>query len=151
MEKMIIKSVLVAFLTLAVSGVVEGKSYRPISIHNSDYTVEIPANITLPDTSKLELAVSPRKNPHNPNLLMVLYLDPAFQYFDESSGEEVFPYMELIKKEKGDFHLVTLAFINEDLKIEVYEDRGAFGGRSSDRLEKFLTKEKERLIRKVPR
>ncbi len=150
MKKTIIKSVLVSFTLLAVSGWAEGKSYRPVSIHNPDYLAEIPEYVTLPDTRKFELAVPPRKHPNDSNLLMVLYRDPAFQYFDETSGEEVFPYMELIKKQKGDFHLVTLAFINEELKIEVYEDAGAFGGRTSDRLEKFLSKNL-RLIRKVSR
>ena len=58
--------------------------------------------------------------------------------------------MELIKKEEGSFHLITLAFINEEVEIEVYEDGGAFRGRASDRLEKFVSN-KERLIRRVRR
>jgi hypothetical protein len=150
MEKTIIKVVVVIFLMLGLGSLVEGKPFRPVSINNPSYMAEIPDNVFLPDTSKFELAVPPRKHPNDPNLLMVLYRDSSSQYFDEVSGEEIFPYMELIKKEEGGFHLVTLAFINEEVKIEVYEDIGAFRGRASDRLEKFVSN-KERLIRRVPR
>lgn len=150
MEKAMTTAALVVLLTLNLGGLVEGKPYRPVSIHNPNYEAEIPDNVILPDANKFELAVPPRKHPNNPNLIMLLYRDPAFRYFDETSGEEIFPFMELIKKEGGVFHLITLAFINEEVKIEVYEDAGAMKGRASNRLEKFVSS-RERLIRKVPR
>jgi len=142
--------VLVVSLTLGLGSLVEGKPYRPVSIHNPNYVADIPDNVILPDTSRFELAGPPRKHPHDPNLIMLLYRDSAFGYFDDTTSEEIFPYMELIKKEEGGFHLITLAFINEEVKIEVYEDGGAFRGRASDRLKKFVSN-KERLIRRVRR
>ncbi len=150
MKKTMRTAALVILLALNLGGLVEGKPYRPLSIHNPNYEADIPDNVILPDASKLELAVPPRKHPNDPNLIMLLYRDPAFRYFDETSGEEIFPLMELIKKEEGIFHLITLAFINEEVKIEVYEDAGAMKGRASDRLVIFVSN-KQRLIRKIPR
>ncbi len=150
MDKILFKSALIAFLIFAAAGLAEGKSYRPVSIHSPDYVAEVPENTILPDVSKFELAVPPRKHPNDPDLIMILYKDISFRYFDETNGEEIFPYMEVIKKEKGTFHLVTVSFINKELKIELYEDRSALAGQTSDRLEKYLIKE-QRLIRKVPR
>jgi hypothetical protein len=150
MKRAMSAAVLVVLLMLSSGGLVEGKPYRPVSIHNPTYAADIPDNVILPDTSKLELAVPPRKHPNDPNLIMLLYRDLGFRYFDETSGEEIFPFMELIKKEEGGFHLVTLAFINEEVKIEVYEDAGAMKGHASDRLARFVSS-KERLIRRVRR
>ncbi len=152
MKKAVSKAglVLVVFLALSSGSLVEGKPYRPASINNPNYVAEIPDNVILPDTGKFELAGPPRKHPNNPNLIMLLYRDSTFGYFDETSGEEIFPYMELLKKEDGGLHLVTLAFINEGAQIELYEDGGAFTGKASDRLNKFISK-KERPIRRVRR
>lgn len=150
MSRVMIQIIMAILLTMGVGSLVEGKSYRTLSINNPNYVADVPDNVILPDTRKFELVGPPRKHPNDANLLMLLYRDPAYQYFDESSGEEVFPYMELIKKEEADFHLVTLAFINEKIKIEVYEDPGAFGGPACDRLEKFESKA-DRQIRRVSR
>jgi len=144
------QAILYGFLILALIGWVEAKPYRPISINNPNYAAEIPDSVILPDTSKFQLAEPPRKHPNDPNLIMLLYQNPAFRYFDITTGEEIFPFMELIKKQEGAFHLVTLAFINEEGEIEVYEDAGAFKGRAIDKLDKFLTN-KERQIRKALR
>ena len=150
MKKKMSTAALVILLALNLGGLAEGKPFRPVSINNQTYAADIPDYVILPDTSKLELAGPPRKHPNDHNLLMLLYRDSLFEYFDETTGEEIFPYMELIKKEEGGFHLITLAFINEEVKIEVYEDGGAFRGRARDRLEKFVSN-KERLIRRVRR
>ena len=150
MKKGMSQAIFYGLLILALNGSVEAKPYRPISINNPNYVAEIPDSVNLPDTSKFELAEPPRKHPNNPNLIMLLYQNPAFRFFDETSGEEIFPFMELIKKQEGAFHLVTLAFINEEGKIEVYEDEDAFKGRAIDKLVKFPIN-KERRILKVPR
>jgi len=150
MKKTMGIAALALLLALNWGGVAEGKPYRPKSIHNLNYAADIPDNVILPDSSKFELAGPPRKHPNDHNIIMILYRDSVFGYFDETTGEEIFPYMELIKKEEGVFHLITLAFINEEVKIEVYEDDGAFKGRASDRLIKFVSN-KERLIRRVRR
>ncbi len=150
MKKTMSMAALVILLTLSLGRLVEGKPYRPVSINHPTYAADIPDYVILPDTRKLELAGPPRKHPNDHNIIMLLYRDSVFGYFDETTGEEIFPYMELIKKEGGDFHLITLAFINEEVKTEVYEDGGAFRGRASDRLEKFVSN-KERLIRRVRR
>jgi hypothetical protein len=144
------QAILYGFLILALIGWVEAKPYRAMSINNPNYKAEIPDSVILPDTSKFELAEPPRKHPNDPNLMMLLYQNPAFRYFEVTTDEEIFPFMELIKKEEGAFHLVTLAFINEEGKIEVYEDEGAFRGRAIDRLIKFPIS-KERRISKAPR
>jgi hypothetical protein len=144
------QAILYGFLILALIGWVEAKPYRAMSINNPNYKAEIPDSVILPDTSKFELAEPPRKHPNDPNLIMLLYQDPAFQYFDVTTGEEIFPFMELIKKEEGVFHLVTLGFINEEGRIEVYEDAGAFKGRAIDKLDKFLSNN-ERPILRAPR
>ena len=148
MKKIMGTAALAVLLTLNLGGLVEGKPYRPVSVNHPNYAVDIPDNVILPDTSMFELAGPPRKHPNDHNIIMLLYRDSIFGYFDDTTGEEIFPYMELIKKEEGGFHLITLAFINEEVKIEVYEDGGAFRGRASDRLEKFVS-DKERLIRRV--
>ena len=150
MKRTMSTAVMILLLALYLGGIVEGKPYRPVSINNPTYAADIPDYVILPDTSKLELAGPPRKHPNDHNIIMLLYRDSIFGYFDDTTGEEIFPYMELIKKEEGGFHLITLAFINEEVKIEVYEDGGAFRGRASDRLEKFVS-DKERLIRRVRR
>ena len=150
MKKTMNTAALVILFTLNLGGVVEGKPYRPVSINHPTYAADIPDYVILPDPSKLELAGPPRKHPNDHNIIMLLYRDSVFGYFDETSGEEIFPYMELIKKEGGGFHLITLSFINAEVKIEVYEDGGAFSGRASDRLDKFVSN-KERLIRRVRR
>jgi len=150
MLRVVIQIIMAILLTMGLGSLAEGKPYRTLTINNPNYVADIPDNVILPDTRKFELAGPPRKHPHDPNLLMLLYRDPSYQYFDESSGEEVFPYMELIKKEEADFHLVTLAFINEEIQIEVYEDPGAFRGPACDRLEKFASKA-DRQIRRVSR
>jgi len=150
MLRIIIQIIMAILLTMGFGSLADSKPYRTLSINNPNYVADVPDNVILPDTRKFELAGPPRKHPNNPNLLMVLYRDTSYQYFDESSGEEVFPYMELIKREEADFHLVTLAFINEEIKLEVYEDHGAFRGPACDRLEKFESKE-GRQIRRVSR
>lgn len=126
-----------------------GKSFKPLSIPTPGYTVEIPDAVVLPDLSRFELAVPPRPHPNVPHFIMILYRDPSFRYFDEGNGEEIFPYMELLKKEEGVFHLITLAFINPEVQIEVYDDHGGFSGPAMGRLEKVIVK--QRPIRKVPR
>jgi hypothetical protein len=150
MKRTMSTAVMILLLALYLGGIVEGKPYRPVSINSPTYAADIPDHVILPDTSMLELAGPPRKHPNDRNIIMILYRDSVFGYFDDTTGEEIFPYMELIKKEEGGFHLITLAFINEEVKIEVYEDGGAFRGRASDRLEKFVSN-KERLIRRVRR
>ena len=150
MKKIMILATLVMLFVLGSSDLLQAKRYRPLSILNPDYTVEIPDDVILPDVSDLELAVAPRRHPQKPEITMYLFRDPNFQYFDEKSGEEIFPYLEVVKKEEGVKHLITLAFINKETKTEVYQDKGASGGGpAGGRLEKTTIKQQS--IRRVPR
>ncbi|MGD0625858.1 MAG: hypothetical protein ABSB32_14215 [Thermodesulfobacteriota bacterium] len=149
MKKIMILALLVVVLLLGLKDLGQAKPYRSLSILNPNYKVEIPDDVILPDTSQFELAVPPRHHPQNPDITMFLYQNPNFKYLDETSGEEIFPYLEVSKKEGKVNHLTTLAFINEEGQTEVYEDKGASGGPASDRLEKAAIKQKP--FRKVPR
>jgi hypothetical protein len=148
-KRIMILATLVVALGLGLSGIVQAKQYRPLSILSKEYTAEIPDNVILPDTSQLELAVAPRHYPQNQDITMFLYRDPKFKYFEEISAEEIFPYVEVVKEERGIKHLITLAFINQELKTEVYKDKSAFSGSTSDRLEEITVKQKS--IRRIPR
>jgi hypothetical protein len=149
MKRIMIPAMLVAVLVLGLNDLAQAKPYKPLSILNPNYTVEIPDDVILPDTSQFELAVPPRRHPQNPDITLYLYRDGNFQYFDETGREEIFPYLEVVKKEGRVNHLTTLAFINGEGKTEVYEDNGAAGGPPSGRLEKVAIKQKP--IRRVPR
>lgn len=149
MKKIMILAMLVIVLVMGLRDSGQAKPYRSLSILNPNYTVEIPDDVILPDTSQFELAVPPRHHPQNPEITMFLYQDPNFKYLNETSGEEIFPYLEVTKKEGKARHLTTLAFINEEGQTEVYEDKAASGGPASDRLEKVAIKQKP--FRRVPR
>jgi hypothetical protein len=148
-KRIMILAMLVVALGLGLSDLVQAKPYKPLSIFNPNYKVEIPDDAIVPDTSQFELAVPPRNHPQNPDMTLFLYRDPNFQYIDETNGEEIFPYLEVIKKEGKVNHLTTLAFVNGDVKTEVYEDKGSFDGPPTDRLEKVTIKQKS--IKRFPR
>jgi hypothetical protein len=148
-KRIMILATLVVALGLGLTDLVQAKPYRPLSILSHNYTVEIPDDVVLPDTGQFELAVAPRHHPQNPDLTMFLYRDPKFKYFEEISSEEIFPYVEVVKEEGGVKHLITLAFINEELKTEVYKDKAASTGPPTDRLEEVTIKQKS--IRRIPR
>jgi hypothetical protein len=149
MKKIMILAILLVVSALGLSDLGQAKPYKPLSIFNPNYTVEIPDDVILPDTSQFELAVPPRHHRQHPDITMFLYRDPNFQYLDETSGEEIFPYLEVIKKEGGVKHITTLAFINGDVKTEVYQDQGSSTGPPTGKLEKVVIKQKT--IRRVPR
>lgn len=149
MKKIIILALLVMGLVMGLRNSGQAKSYRSLSILNPNYTVEIPDDVILPDTSQFELAVPPRHHPQNPEITMFLYQDPNFKYLNETSGEEIFPYLEVTKKEGKVSHLTTLAFINAEGQTEVFEDMAASSGPASGRLERVAIKQKP--FRKVPR
>ena len=149
MKKITILAVLVVVLVMGLRDSGQAKPYRSLSILNPNYTVEIPDDVILPDTSQFELAVPPRRHPQNPEITMFLYQDPNLKYLNETSGEEIFPYVEVTKKEGKVNHLTTLAFINEKGETEVFEDKAALAGQASGRLEKVAIKQKP--FRRVPR
>jgi hypothetical protein len=149
MKKLMILAMLVVALVMGLRDLGQAKPYKSLSILNPDYTVEIPDDVILPDTSQFEQAGPPRRHPQKPEITMVLYQDPNFKYLNETSREEIFPYMEVTKKEGKVSHLTTLAFINEKGEIEVYEDKAASGGTASGKLERVAIKQMP--LRKVPR
>ena len=149
MKKIAISAMLVAVLVMGLRDLGEAKPYRSLSILNPNYTVEIPDDVILPDTSQFELAVPPRHHPQNPEITMFLYQDPNFKYVNDTSREEIFPYLEVTRKEGNVSHLTTLAFINEKGETEVYEDKAASGGTASGKLERVAIKQMP--FRKVPR
>jgi hypothetical protein len=149
MKRILILASVVVVLVMGLRDSVQAKPYRALSILNPNYTVEIPDDVVLPDTSQFELAVPPRHHPLNPDMTMFLYQDPNFKYLNETSREEIFPYVEVTKKAGKVNHLTTLAFINEKGETEVYEDKAASEGEPSGRLEKVEIKQKpfRRIVR----
>ncbi len=149
MKKILILAMLVVVLMMGLTDLGQAKPYRPLSILNPNYVVEIPDDVILPDTSQFELAVPPRHHPQNPDITMFLYQDPNSKYLSDPSGEEIFPYLEVTRKEGKVSYLTTLAFINEKGETEVYEDKAALAGQASGRLERVAINQKP--FRKIPR
>ncbi len=149
MKKILILAMLVVVLVMGLRESGQAKPYRSLSILNPNYMVEIPDDVILPDTSQFELAVPPRHHPQNHDITMFLYQDPNFKYLSDPSGEEIFPYLEVTRKEGKVSHLTTLAFINEKGETEVYEDKAASDGQASGRLERVAINQKP--FRKIPR
>jgi len=149
MKKILILAMLAVVLVMGLRDSAQAKPYKSLSILNPNYTVEIPDDVILPDTSQFELAVPPRHHPQNPDITMFLYQDPNFKYLSEPSGDEIFPYVEVTRKQGKVNLLTTLAFINEKGETEVYEDKAASEGEASGRLEKVAIKQKS--IRRIVR
>jgi len=67
--------------------------------------------------------------------------------YRDRGGKLIYPYMEIIKKTAdGKIHLLTVSFINERLKIEVYKDRAAFGDLRHRLMRMHFSKQRERQI-----
>ncbi len=68
MKKILILATLVVVLVMGLRDLGQAKPYRSLSILNPNYTVEIPDDVILPDTSQFERAVPPRHHPQNPEI-----------------------------------------------------------------------------------
>lgn len=90
------------------------------------YIIEIPAGCTIPDRSNLS-QIYPRIMPGDSSVWMYLFKDRNWKYYDKVTKEEIYPYMEIVKRDGDTKVLLVLAFINTSLEIEVYNNEAIFG------------------------
>jgi hypothetical protein len=130
-------------LLVAINSVALAADFKPLSIPN--YTIRMPDGVVLPDRDKLILAEK-RVNPLDSRITMFLYNRPEKIYIADN-GEFLYPYMEMtITDDFNTVHLLTVSFINENLEIEMYQNKAAFGDFHQDEMMK-ITGFKQRGIR----
>jgi hypothetical protein len=55
------------------------------------------------------------------SITLMFYYDLRFKYFDKE-WEELAPYVEVVKWERGIPHLIGLSFVDEECKFVLYAD-----------------------------
>lgn len=116
-----------------------------------DVIVEIPEDLILPSyVSRLKYFESIDSRAYDGFPLFAnFYTDPEFQYTDPE-GYDLFPFVELMKEEKGSYHLVALFFIGDDNLVKAYIDRHSMTQPATDKLKKDPYS-KPAAVKKVPR
>ncbi len=128
------------------------KPYKALTKEVSS-PVEIPDEVIFPDYISRLLLIEKdegrRAIDHSP-LIINLFVDPEFQYFNEE-GKEVYPYGELIKVERNSSYLIYFYFINEKNEHESYEDPKSLWKPATSKLEKEAPSKEDGKLKKVPR
>ena len=102
-----------------LGGLAEAKSYKSIAL--AECEAEIPDGVMLPPYPPAFGHYEYARAADGSTITLMFYYDHRFQYFNRE-WEELAPYMEFIKWEKGAPHLIGLTFVNEECKFVLYAD-----------------------------
>jgi len=102
-----------------LGGLAEAKSYKSIAVPECE--AEIPEGLTLPPYQPAFGYYEYARAADGSTITLMYYYDPRFQYFNKE-WDEVAPYMEAVKWERGSPHLIGLAFVNEECTFLLYAD-----------------------------
>ena len=108
-----------AGLVLSFGGFAEARHYRSIAL--PECQAEIPDDITLPPYNPAFGHYEYAKAADGSTITLMFYYDLRFKYFDKE-WEELAPYVEVVKWERGIPHLIGLSFVNEECKFVLYAD-----------------------------
>jgi hypothetical protein len=100
-------------------GLAEAKSYKSIAI--TECEAEIPGEVILPPYQASLGYYEYARAADGSTITLMFYYDPRFQYFTRE-WEELAPYVEFVKWEKGTPHLIGLSFVDEECKFVLYAD-----------------------------
>ncbi len=134
----------VIFVTVVVSNLFDfvnssyAKTYLPLF---ADVVAEIPDDVMLPSyLDRLEQAYTQDGLAEDGSVLKfsvyrekgVLHLSP--------NGEEIYPYIEIIKWEPNGLHLIYLSFIDKEGHQQLLIDEQALSNQATDILKKYIPK-----------
>ncbi len=104
---------------LLPGGLAEAKDYKSITL--PECQVEIPGEVILPPYEPAFGHYEYARAADGSTITLMYYYDLRFEYFDRE-WQELAPYMEIVKWEKGTPHLIGLSFVNEECKFVLYAD-----------------------------
>ena len=102
-----------------LGGLAEAKSYKSIALPECE--VEISSEVILPPYHPAFGYYEYARAADGSTITLMFYYDLRFQYFNKE-WEELAPYVEFVKWEKGTPHLIGLSFVNEECKFVLYAD-----------------------------
>ncbi len=102
-----------------LGGLAEAKSYKSIALPECE--AEIPGEVILPPYQPAFGHYEYARAADGSPIILMFYYDFRFQYFSKE-WEELAPYVEFVKWEKGTPHLIGLSFVNEECKFVLYAD-----------------------------
>jgi len=102
-----------------LGGLAEAKSYKSIALPECE--AEIPGEVILPPYQPAFGYYEYARAADGSTITLMFYYDLRFQYFNKE-WEELAPYVEFVKWEKGTPHLIGLSFVNEECKFVLYAD-----------------------------
>lgn len=102
-----------------LGGLAEAKSYKSIAVPQCE--AEIPDGLILPPYQPAFGHYEYARAADGSTITLIFYYDFRFQYFGKE-WEELAPYVEFIKWERGTPHLIGLSFVNEECKFVLYAD-----------------------------
>ncbi len=100
-------------------GLAEAKSYKSIALPECE--AEIPGEVILPPYRPAFGHYEYARTADGSTITLMFYYDLRFQYFNRE-WEELAPYVEIVKWEKGTPHLIGLSFVDEECKFVLYAD-----------------------------
>ena len=132
---------------ISLRGLAEAKSYKSIALPECE--AEIPAEVILPPYRPAFGHYEYARAADGSTITLMFYYDHRFQYFNKE-WEELAPYVEFVKWEKGTPHLIGLSFVDEECKFLLYADENNDTELPAiDRLVRVL--EQSPLIKRAPR
>jgi hypothetical protein len=102
-----------------IGGFAEAKSYKSIALPECE--AEIPGEVILPPYQPAFGHYEYARAADGSTITLMFHYDLRFQYFSKE-WEELAPYVEIVKWEKGIPHLIGLSFVNEECKFVLYAD-----------------------------
>lgn len=97
----------------------EARSYKSIAVPECE--AEIPVELILPPYQPAFGHYEYARAADGSTITLLFYYDFRFGYFNKE-WEELAPYMEAIKWERGTPHLIGLSFVNEEGQFVLYAD-----------------------------
>ncbi len=104
---------------ISPGGLAEAKGYKSISL--PECQAEIPGEVILPPYPPAFGYYEYARAGDGSTITLMYYYDLGFGYFNKE-WQELAPYVEIVKWEKGTPHLIGLSFVNEECKFVLYAD-----------------------------
>ncbi len=102
---------------IAPGGLAEAKAYKSIAL--PECQAEISGEVILPPYQPALGHYEYARAGDGPTITLIYYYDLRFEYFTKE-WQELPPYLEIVKWEKGTPHLIGLLFVNEECKFVLY-------------------------------
>jgi hypothetical protein len=133
-------------LPFRLAGFAEAKPYKSISL--PECQAEIPEDVVLPPYQPALGYYEYLRAADGSTITQIFYFDLRFKYYNKD-WEEIAPYVEFVKWEKGIPHLIGLAYVNEDCNFWLFADENNDTElRAVDRL--IRVREPTPLIKRAP-